>query len=178
MEQKNWLEFMSKQMQVTKVLETNQYTQKFGLVLSEEDAKLLAEGRVDALKKEQRVEFGQGILPKIVHAFCDSPYMMQEHYRDDLMRLQDIFYLYKNEMMDLITDDELLEFMREQFDEVCYGDFDYLEGTCLDIFAQAIRAGYSGHTASGGQGEFAKFDPVTRWDRELYLETLKELAWR
>ena len=105
MEQKNWLEFMSKQMQVTKVLETNQYTQKFGLVLSEEDAKLLAEGRVDALKKEQRVEFGQGILPKIVHAFCDSPYMMQEHYRDDLMRLQDIFYLYKNEMMYFITDD-------------------------------------------------------------------------
>ena len=68
--------------------------------------------------------------------------------------------------------------MREQFDGACCGDFDYLEGTCLDLFAQAIRAGYSGYTGTGGRGEFEKFDIVTRWDRELYLEVLRELAWR
>lgn len=102
---------------------------------------------------------------------------MQQNYRDSLIRLQEIFYLYKNEMMDEITDDELLEFMREQFENVCYGDFDYLEGTCLDIFAQAIRAGYSGYIQSEGRGEFEKFDIVKRWDKELYLEVLKELAW-
>lgn len=52
--------------------------------------------------------------------------------------------MYKNEMQDEITDEELLNFMKEQFETVCYGDLDYLEGTCLDIFAQAIRAGYRG----------------------------------
>lgn len=57
-------------------------------------------------------------------------------------------------MLDEITDDELLEFMREQFENVCYGDFDYLEGTCLDLFAQAIRAGYSGYKKAEGRGEF------------------------
>ena len=101
---------------------------------------------------------------------------MQENYCESLIRLQEIFYLYKNEMQDEITDDELLEFMQEQFETVCCGDFDYLENTCLDIFSQAVRAGYSGYQASQGRGEFAQFDIVTRWDRELYLETLKELA--
>ena len=31
---------------------------------------------------------------------------MQENYADTLMRLQDIFYLYKNESLDELTDDE------------------------------------------------------------------------
>ncbi len=81
-------------------------------------------------------------------------------------------------MLDEITDDELLEFMREQFENVCYGDFDYLEGTCLDLFAQAIRAGYSGYKKAEGRGEFENFDIVTRWDKGLYLDAIKELAWR
>lgn len=176
--QKSWLDLMTKQAQVTQVLAANVYTEKYGLVLSAEDAELLAQQRVYVLKRERRIEFGQGILPKIIYAFCDSAYITQENYCDTLMRLQEIFYLYKNEMLDEITDDELLEFMVEQFEQVCYGDLEYLEGTCLDIFAQAIRAGYSGHIASEGRGEFEKFDIVKRWDRELYQEVLAELCWR
>ena len=87
----------------------------------------------------------------------------------------DIFYLYKNEMEDEITDDELLHLMKEQFENLCFGDLDYLEGTCLDLFAQAIRAGYSGYEAPGGRGEFEKFDLVKRWDKELYLAALMDL---
>ena len=177
MDGKNWLELMEKQTQITQILETNQYTEKYGLVLSSEDAALLAEERVNTLKQEQRIELGQGILPKIVYAFCDSSYIIPENYCDTLIRLQEIFYAYKNEMMDEITDDELLQFMREHFENVCFGDLDYLEGTCLDIFARAIRAGYSGYIESEDRGEFEKFDIVTRWDKGLYLQALSELAW-
>lgn len=175
MEQKNWLEEMSKQTLIAQVLETNHHTQKYGLALKKEDAVLLAKERVDVLRKERRVEFGQGILPRIIYTFCDSSYIYQDNYCESLIRLQEIFHLYKNEMLDEITDDELLEFMKEQFENVCFGDFGYLEGTCLDIFAQAIRAGYSGYTKTEGKGEFEKFDPAKRWDRELYLEVLHEL---
>lgn len=94
-------------------------------------------------------------MAKIIYAFCDSAYVTQENYCDTLLRLQEIFYLYKNEMLDEITDDELLAFMAEQFEDVCFGDLDYLEGTCLDIFAQAIRAGYSGYRASEGRGNLS-----------------------
>ncbi len=175
MEEKNWLELMSKQTQVKEVLARNRDTEKFGLALSEKEAQLLVAERGEVLRKERRVEFGQGILPKIIDTFCDSAYITQDSYCDTLIRLQEIFFLYKNEMLDEITDDELLEFMREQFDGVCCGDLDYLEGTCLALFAQAIRAGYSGYEATGGRGEFEKFDLVKRWDKELYLAALMDL---
>ena len=66
---------------------------------------------------------------------------MQENYADTLMRLQDIFYLYKNESLDELTDDELLEYMKEKFDGICAGDLDYLEGTVLDTFVREVRTG-------------------------------------
>lgn len=178
MQEKNWLELLSKQTQIRQVLDTVSYTEKFGLTLSEEEAAVLAEERVLALKQERRIEFGEGILPKLIYAFCDSAYIVQENYCDVLMELQEIFYAYKNETMDEMTDDELIAFMREQFEEICFGDLDYLKGTCLNIFAQAVRAGYSGHQNSGGHHEFAPFDIVKRWDEELYLDTLRELCWR
>ena len=172
MEQRNWLELMSRQTQLQQILDTNQYTERFGLALSREDAELLTEERKKTLKKEGRVEFGQGVLPKIIQVFCDSCYITQDNYTDTLVRLQEIFFLYKNEMLDEITDDELLEFMKEQFENVCFGDLDYLESTCLNIFAQAIRAGYSGFTETQGRNEWAQFDIVERWSRELYLKAL------
>ena len=61
---------------------------------------------------------------------------------------------------------------------MCYGDLNYLESTCLDIFAQAVRAGYRGYQETQGKGEFGKLDIVERWDKELYLEALRELCWR
>ncbi len=161
--------------QVGRILEKNRETERFGLILSEKEAQLLVTERGNTLKKEQRVEFGESILPEIIDVFCDSAYITQDSYCETLMRLQEIFFLYKNEMLDEITDGELLEFMKEQWEGVCYGDADYLEGTCLDLFAQAIRAGYSGYEESGGRGEFQQFDIVKRWDRGLYLAALQDL---
>lgn len=175
MEQKNWMEEMEEQAFMVQVLETNSYTRKFGLDLRQEDAALLARERADVLRAEKRVEFGQSILPKIIYVFCDSSYLDQDHYCESLIRLQEIFFHYKNEMMDELSDDELLTFMREQFDDVCFGDFGYLESTCLDLFAQAVRAGYGGYRETEGKGEFERVDIVKRWDRDLYLEALKDL---
>ena len=172
--EKNWLSVLQ-QTQVGKLLETNQYTQRFGLSLTENDVRLIAEARQNSLREAQRVELGDSITPKIIYEFCDSAYISQSNYPDTIIRLQEIFFLYKNEMQDEITDDELLHFMKEQFETVCYGDPDYLEGTCLANFAQAIRAGYRGYSETDGYGEYASLDEVPRWDRKLYLETLHEL---
>ena len=177
MENANWMALLE-QTQMRKVMEANQYTEKFGLALSEEDTQLLAQERKNTLAEQRRVEFGESILPDIIYEFCDSAYINQSNYVESLVRLQEIFFQYKNEMLDEISDEELLHFMKEQFETVCFGDFDYLEGTCLDIFAQAVRAGYSGYQRTGGRGEYAQFDEVERWDRELYLEALRELCWK
>lgn len=174
----NWMDLVMGQMQKEVLLETNQYTRQYGLVLSNDDTELLIEERKGTLKEQRRIEFGESILPQIIYAFCDSSYINQASYAKILARLQEIFYLYKNEMMDEITDEELIHFMKEQFETICYGDLDYLEHTCLDVFAQAIRAGYRGYIESNGYGEYDQFDEVKRWDSELYQAVLKELCWR
>ena len=161
--------------QLAKVLETNEMTARYGLVLTQQDAELLAAERSRVLKRERRVEFGPGILPKVIEQFCDSDFIDQNNYVDTLLRLQEIFYLYKNEMQDEISDEELLHFMKEQFEQVCFGDLGYLEGTCLQIFAEAVRAGYRGYQASEGYGEYTELNEVKRWDRDLYLEALYDL---
>ena len=165
----NWLEAVANQTQIGKVLATNQYTEKYGLALSEEDAQIMLAERKNTLKEQKRVEFGEGILPRLIYEFCDSYYINQDNYVETLVRIQEIFYLYKNEMLDELTDDELLHFMKEQFESVCYGDLDYLE------FAQAVRSGYRGYKRTEGRGEYGQFDEVKRWDPQLYLEALKDL---
>lgn len=174
----NWLELLQNTNQLAKVTETNQYTKQFGLTLSEQDAQLILDNRKATLREQRRVEFGESIVPKIIYEFCDSNYIDQGNYVESMIRLQEIFYLYKNEMEDEITDDELLHLMKEQYEYICFGDLDYLEGTCLSDFAQAIRAGYDGYAKKDGYSEYSKFDSQNRWSYELYLETLKVLCWR
>ena len=175
MSMENWMEQMNGRMWLEQVRETNQYTEKYGLTLTPEDTEILQAEKKQILKKERRVEFGESLLSRIIYTFCDSYYISQDEYVDTLVRLQEIFYLYKNEMQDEITDEELLNFMKEQFETVCFGDLQYLEGTCLDLFAQAIRAGYGGYSETQGRGEFSRFDIVQRWDKELYLLALSQI---
>ncbi len=174
MEEKNWLQWMAQGQQLEKVMQTNQYTKQYGLTLSRQDGELLVQERKNSLQEHKRIEFGEGILPKLIFRFCDSPYLFQENYVETMIRLQETFYLFKNESMDQLTDDELLEFMKEQFDAVCFGDLDYLEGTCLSIFSEAVRAGYRDYCQTEGRGEFGRMDIVTRWDRELYIQALRD----
>lgn len=175
---KDWMVLLQEQNQLSKVVKTNETTEQFGLSLTEQDAELILKERKNSLAEQKRVEFGEGIAAKIIYEFCDSDYIHQSNYVDTIIRLQEIFYLYKNEMQDEITDDELLHLMKEQFENLCFGDLDYLESTCLASFAEAVRAGYDGYKGSNGYGEYSGFDDVKRWDYELYLETLKELCWR
>ncbi len=170
--EKDWMILLQQQNQLEKVMRTNQKTERFHLSLTEQDAKVILEERKNSLSEQKRIEFGEGIATKIIYEFCDSDYIDQSNYVETIVRLQEIFYQYKNEMQDEITDDELLHLMKEQFETICFGDLDYLESTCLANFAQAIRAGYDGYKSSAGYGEYLKFDEVKRWDYELYLETL------
>ena len=183
----NMFEIMIAQQQkqeLARVLECNKKTEQYGLVLSEEEAKGLMLSRKDSLVNSQRVEFGEGILPKIIYYFCDSQYINQDTYADNLDQLQEIFYQYKNETMDDITDDELLDFMRKQFEEVCFGDLDYLSNTCLERFSRAVRSDNNSKLQSRLRDEYSLREPEdgydklaeeTRWDYEVYKMKLEDL---
>lgn len=120
----------------------NEITIRYGLTLSDQDINELVENRFKSLKDTGRIEFSGGILKKLVEAFCDSPYVMQENYKDTLMEIQEAFYFFKNEAMDQIADEELIEFMKRHFDGKCQGSLEYLSGTTLEELCRNTRYGY------------------------------------
>ncbi|MFV0362328.1 MAG: DUF6323 family protein [Suipraeoptans sp.] len=163
----NFFELMEKENQkkdITDIMTFNKTTQVFGLTLTEEDAKELVVYKNNTLKRVGRVEMGESILSKIIYVFCDSQYINQDNYLDTIETLQELFFTFKNESLDLLTDDELLKFMREQFENVSFGDLTCLGSTCLERFAAAIRSGYKGDIHS-----------EMRWDKDLYLASLYDL---
>ena len=163
--------------EIGRMLACNQKLEAYGLVLREEDARALLASRTLSLQKHQRVEFAESILPRLIFAFCDSAYLTREEYARTIGELLDVFYLFKNESEDRLTDDELLAFMREQFDSVCFGSVEYLAETCLERFARAIRAGYRGYEDSQGEGEYEQLSEETRWEKELYDAALREMIF-
>ena len=126
---------------VNSIMATNEYTAKFGLVLSEEQALRLCETRNAALRAEGRVEFGNGIIDRLIYEFCDSPNINLANFEDSLHELIRAFYLYKHETDDRIGDVELMKLMRKLFDGVCRGDFDLLENDELDKLSRTVRDG-------------------------------------
>ena len=120
-----------KQNEITNIKKCNEYTSKYGLTLSDNQISNILEKRKEILKNTGRIEFREGIIDKLIKEFCDSQYITKENYMATLCELIDIFYEYKNETMDLITDDELIKFMKKSFDGIAGGDLEYLSGTIM-----------------------------------------------
>ena len=81
-------ELALRQMQITAAKEEirrcNELNQLYGLTLTESDITELVELRGQALRSTGRVEFGGGILPKLIRAFCKSPYVDPYNYATTL----------------------------------------------------------------------------------------------
>ncbi|MDR2899246.1 MAG: DUF6323 family protein [Clostridiales bacterium] len=129
---------------ISDVINCNSFTQQFGLALTPEQAAVLVETRFTSLKNNGRVEFGGGVIDKIIMEFCDSPYISSHNYAETLNELTDMFYLFKNETMDLITDDELIKFMKKSFDGICQGSLELLSGRELYRLSHNLRFGLDG----------------------------------
>lgn len=123
------------------IIKCNECTSEYGLKLSEENAKELITTRNVALNKSGRIEFNGEIISKIIMSFCDSPYISQYNYSDTINELVEIFYNYKNETLEYIGDDELIEIMSDSFNNYCQGSLELLEGKVLYTIADNIRNG-------------------------------------
>lgn len=111
----------------------------YGLTLSEADITELVELRKEALWSTGRVEFGGGILPKLIRAFCKSPYIDPYNYAATLGDLQDAFYYFKNESQDRFSDDDLIEFMEKVFNGQAHGSTDVLNTISLEQLCRWAR---------------------------------------
>ena len=127
---------------VGEVIKCNDYTARFGLILTPAQALELVETRSIALSENGRIEFGGGVIDKIIKEFCDSPYISMYNYTQTIHELLEIFYYYKNDTLDIVSDDDLIKFMKTSFDGICQGSLDLLSGRELDRLARNLRSGY------------------------------------
>lgn len=136
-------ELQIRQMQLTKAKEEvrlcNDLNAFYGLHLTEQDITDLVELRGQALRNTGRVEFGGGILPKLIRTFCKSPYVDPYHYAATLGDLQDAFYYFKNESQDRFSDDELIEFMADVFNGQAHGSTEVLATISLEELCRWAR---------------------------------------
>ena len=133
------------------IFKCNELTSEYGLILNDEGVKEIIKTRNVALEKSGRIEFNGQIINKIIIAFCDSPYISQYNYNNTINELVEIFYNYKNETLDYIGDDELIEIMKEYFDNYCQGSLELLEGKVLYKIADNIRRGVKDYTNLDGE---------------------------
>ena len=143
------------------ILDTNRISSQYGLSLTQEDAIQLLNTRDQALRENGRLEIGEGILDRIILAFCDSPYLNCENYVDTLCALTELFYYMKTETLEQMSDEELIERMRAYFDGVDQGSLDLLANRELDTMARNIRT-------YGMPDPPAEPDPVTVDDSGEY----------
>ncbi len=121
------------------LVQCNQITQKIGLSLSAAQIRTLAEQRIQTLARTGRMEFGPGILQPLIYRFYDSPYLTQASYEETILELQELFYTFKNETKDRLSDDELLGVMKALFDGKAQGSVEYLSGVSASRLFQIAR---------------------------------------
>lgn len=127
---------------VAEIEKCNDFTARFGLILSRADVIELVETRALSLKNNGRIEFGGGAIGRIIWEFCDSPYIYMNNYVETIHELTEMFYYYKNETLDLISDKDLIKFMKKSFDGKCQGSLELLAGRELANLARSLRYGY------------------------------------
>lgn len=124
---------------VNAIIKCNEITARYGLELSNAEAAELVETRAEALKSNGRIEFGGGIIDKLIKQFCDSPFILQSNYVNILHDLIETFYYFKNESIDKISDEELISLMKKYFDVNCHGAVELLQSRDLETLAHNIK---------------------------------------
>jgi hypothetical protein len=143
---------------VAEIEKCNEETRQYGLVLSHTEAIELVETRALSLADQGRIEFGGGIINKIIESFCDSPFISMHNYTETLHELVEIFYYYKNETLDLMRDDDLLKFMKKYFNGKCQGSLALLSGREMARMARNLRFGYPADYSEEEQSAMRDFD--------------------
>lgn len=127
-----------KEQQVNEILQMNDESSKFGLVLTANEAVEILEARNKYLQYIGRVELGIEVSKSIISSFCNSTYIAPEEYAATIHELHEVFYHMKNETEDKIGDEVLIKMIREYFEVSCGGSLELLKGK-LQAFADEFR---------------------------------------
>lgn len=128
------------------LIASNDKSVEYGLTLSECDARELIEVRSRSLRDTERIELGSGALICIIDRFCTSTYLNSQNYSETVGELLEIFYYYKTESRDRISDTDLIDAMYSFFEGPCHGSTELLAGRDLDTLLKYIKNDREGIT--------------------------------
>lgn len=126
------------------LLRGNAVTERFGLTLTPEQCGRLLERRALALRETERIEPGEGILPKLAVALYDSPCVGPENWEEAFGGLTELFYHFKGACGEHLGDDELLAALVRLYNGWAGGCADRiadLDGRAMLRFARTGRVG-------------------------------------
>jgi len=123
------------------ILELNELSREYGLVLTPEDAAELSETRGKALIDNERIEIGVGAIAEIIRRFSRSRYVNEENYAYILNEVTELFYYIKTETDDKVNDGELLDDLFKRFELTCRGSVELLLGREADRIIHRINSG-------------------------------------
>ncbi len=123
---------------IIEILELNEKTKEFGLILTPDEIKNMMDARNKVLRDYGRVELGIEATKELIEVFCASPYIHDDNYVSTLNELHEIFYYLRNETEDQIGDMKLVQIMKDFFDGECGGSVELLKSR-LEEFAENFR---------------------------------------
>ena len=134
----NLMNAVGKEQMVGEILEMNNESREFGLVLTSQEAAQILEARNRSLQELGRINLGIGVSKSIIHCFCNSSFIAPDEYVTTLNELHEIFYYMKNETEDKIGDDKLIQMMKDYFENSCRGSIELLKNM-LNSFTEDFR---------------------------------------
>lgn len=126
------------------LLRGNAVTERFGLTLTPEQCGRLLARRTEALRETERIEPGEGILPKLAVALYDSPCVGPENWEEALGGLTELFYHFKGTCGERLGDDEMLAALVRLYNGWAGGCADRiadLDGRAMLRFSRTGRVG-------------------------------------
>lgn len=121
------------------ILTLNEMTSKRNLYLQEKDILQIIETKNISLKELGRVEVKNNILERIIYEFYDSPYIDQTNYLETILDVTRIFYLYQDELSYKLTDEEIIIYLQDEFNNRCGGDLTLLETLSLSNLKEVLE---------------------------------------
>ena len=99
------------------ILKINEESSVYGLILTSENVEGIIKSRGYSLKTYGRIDLNMDATKKIINKIYISQYTDKDDYVEIINDLQDIFYYLKNETLDKISDNEIIDIIGEFYEE-------------------------------------------------------------
>ena len=129
---------------VNDILKLNLVTEKYGLRLTKGEIQKIIKDKREILKDMKRIEIRDCIIQKIILNFYDSSYIDKYNYADTVSEIIRVFYIYVEEFENILTDDEIINYMKDGFDGICAGSVLLLETNHLSELKENVAGGFYG----------------------------------